>query len=129
MQSLLEKHNTYLFGNCFDRIADGKTQLQNDSYFFDLNKELGLIAEICLSTSGTHNQYEGHLVKVIHKINGEISRHYFNFNNYFEKYPIDNLKWYISKGNRDNWNDNPPNIESMQKYRDAIILYLMLFKG
>ena len=43
------------------------------------------VVEFELSTYGTHEQYEGYRVRVVHKNNGEIASHFFKFDDYLDE--------------------------------------------
>ena len=66
--------------------------------FFKSNKEINWFEKqgilkidemknvvITLSTSGCMNRYIGYKIEIIHKNNGQIASHFFNFNDYFQQ--------------------------------------------
>ena len=102
--------------NWFDR--KGVLQLNN-----------GLMAEITLSTNGTKDHYEGYLVSVISKDRGQLSRHFFKFDEYMsesiEKTTEKGFKivGYCCKGKVD-WYINHPTAVEVRYLANQILSYI-----
>ena len=117
--------NDKLLGGAFDKIAEDEGCLLDGTFYFQLDSQI--VVEAYLSTSGVFDQHDGYLVRVVHKANGELSRHHFKFSSYFEPHPSPNCYWDLNSTWKTKW-EIMPDIKSLNLYRKRILDYLKKFK-
>lgn len=77
-----EFNQRFFSKNAKDKVAN-RIKWFDDFGVLPLNDKVN--AEIILSTNGTSQQYEGYVVKIVHKDKGVLSSKYFDFNVYMTK--------------------------------------------
>lgn len=97
-------------------------------------------AEITLVTDRVSEQYEGYLVSVNHKQNGEITRHYFPFNHYMKERSDDRQKgskhahegkfyvWGSSSEDQPTWYISIPTNHEIEKMTEAIDTFIAMYQ-
>ena len=93
----------------------------------------GSIAEVELVENGTHETYEGYLVKIIHPKNGKLAAHYFSFNEYLTVEvpsgidPSNKLGMQIIKNCGIDWYINHPTKPSIFRMVREMLKYIKLY--
>jgi len=91
----------------------------------------GKVAEIVLSTLGTHGQYEALTVSIIHKDNGLISSERFKFSDYlmngFKSMPTEKYPKVIEHCGID-WYMNGPTPKAIKSLITKIAEYISIYK-
>ena len=132
------KFNTTTFTDFNKRFFKGISRENGDGLHFYGKKIVcpnvrkNVNAEIILTTQGTSGQYEGYLLKMVHKDNGEVTSEFFAFNDYLvaEKHnpQVDTYGLVIIEHCGTDWYMSSPTLLSLQSMVLQILAYIDDYK-
>lgn len=89
-----------------------------------------IVVEIELKTHGHRDHYVGYEVRLIHRINGLLTNHFFRFDDYFEErdddrddYPLDNNDCFYVDKNAD-WYVAKPTFDDIVTFQSEVMTFI-----